>query len=327
MRVLVTGGAGFIGSTLVDTLVADGHDVTVLDHDECRLDRLAATQPEVHRLAADVRDSDLGGLIRRAGPEVIFHLAAQIDVSASVADPAHDAEVNVLGTVRVAEAARSAGARKIVFASSGGSIYGPSATLPIAETAALEPVSPYAASKVAGEMYLNSFSRLHGLACTHLAFANVYGPRQDPAGEAGVVAIFSARMLRGSPTTLFGDGGNTRDYVYVADVVQALVLAAGDIGDRRRFNIGTGVQTSDRELHALVAKTIGCADEPSYSPARRGDLRHSALDSSLARQVLAWAPAHDLRQGLERTVEFFRAEQVRALTDRSGEPSQPAAVR
>jgi len=308
MRVLVTGGAGFIGSTLVDRLVENGDDVTVLDHDEHRLARLAAIQPAARRLAADVRDSDLGRLIRKANPEVIFHLAAQIDVAASVADPAGDADVNVLGTLRVAEAARTSGARKVVFASSGGSIYGPEAILPITEAAALEPLSPYAVSKVAGEMYLNSFSRLHGLACTHLAFANVYGPRQDPAGEAGVVAIFSHRMLRGAPTTLFGDGGNTRDYVYVDDVVQALVLAAGDIGDRRRFNIGTGVQTSDRELHALLAKSIGCPDTPSYSAARPGALRYSALDSSLARQVLAWAPAHDLGRGLEQTVEYFREQ-------------------
>lgn len=308
MRVLVTGGAGFIGSTLADRLVQNGDDVTVLDNDEHRLSRLAALQPAALRLAADVRDSDLNRLIRKANPEVVFHLAAQVDVAASVADPAGDADINVLGTVRVAEAARCAGVRKIVFASSGGSIYGPEAALPITEAAALEPFSPYAVAKVAGEMYLNSFSRLHGLACTHLAFANVYGPGQDPSGDAGVVAIFSYRMLRGARTTLFGDGGNTRDYVYVADVVRALLLAAGDIGDRRRFNIGTGVQTSDRELHALLAKSIGCPDTPTYSAARPGALRHSALDSSLARRVLAWAPAHDLRSGLEQTVEYFRGQ-------------------
>ena len=307
MRALVTGGAGFIGSNLVDRLTLTGDDVTVLDHDPVRLRALAAAAPGVRLVQADVRDPGLRDVIAGVAPEVIFHLAAQIDVRASVADPGGDAEVNVLGTINVAEAAHSSGVRKIVFASSGGSIYGDAATQPVAETAALEPLSPYAVAKVAGELYLNAFSRLHGPACTHLAFANVYGPRQDPSGEAGVVAIFCRAMLTGRPTTLFGDGRNTRDYVYVGDVVRALTLAAGEVGDRRRFNIGTGVQTTDRDLHSLVAGTIGCPDAPRFAPARSGDLRHSALDASRARDALGWTPELVLAAGIEQTVGYFRS--------------------
>jgi UDP-glucose 4-epimerase len=315
MRVLVTGGAGFIGSNLVDRLIARGDHVTVLDDlSRGRLENLAcATAAGADRLSvitADILDPGVDEMIALARPSVIFHLAAQIDVRASVIEPRRDADINVLGTVTVAEAARRAGVHKIVFASSGGSIYGDGAALPVSETAAVEPLSPYAVSKVAGELYLNAFSRLHGLQCTHLAFANVYGPRQDPHGEAGVVAIFARAMLSGLPTTVYGDGGNTRDYVYVGDVVRALTMAARPIGDRRRFNIGTGVQTSDRELHALVAEAVGCPDDPLSAPQRPGDLRHSALDASSAGAVLDWYPEHDLADGIALTVAHFRDQLV-----------------
>lgn len=307
MRTLVTGGAGFIGSTLVDRLLVDGHTVTVVDdfsrgrqsNLNAALDRFGAALTVV---TADIRDPGLDAVVTDARPEVVFHLAAQIDVRTSVLDPVLDASVNVLGTVRVAEAARRSGARKIVFASSGGSIYGEQDLLPTAEAAALHPLSPYAVSKIAGELYLNTFARLHGLQCTHLAFANVYGPRQDPGGEAGVIAIFVDSLRAGRPTLLYGDGGNTRDYVFVEDAVAAFVLAASEVGDGLRINIGTGVPTCDRDLHALVAQVVGRPDIPGSAPARSGDLRHSALDNGLAREVLGWKPTHSLEEGIRLTV-------------------------
>ncbi len=309
MRTLVTGGAGFIGSTLVDRLVSDGHDVTVVD-DLSRgshanlADALDTGRVTVHEL--DVNDPGLAAVVAGAAPEVVFHLAAQIDVRRSVTDPRDDANRNVLGTIAVAEAARLAGVRKVVFTSSGGSIYGTPEQLPVAETAPINPKSPYAASKVSAEVYLNTYRELYGLDCTHLAPANVYGPRQNPHGEAGVVAIFAGALLTGGPTTVFGDGGNTRDYVYVGDVVSAFVAASGDRGGGRRYNIGTGVQTSDRALHTLVAHAANAPDEPEFAPARLGDLRASALDASAARAELGWRPAVDLAEGIGRTVDYFR---------------------
>ncbi|HEU5471778.1 MAG TPA: NAD-dependent epimerase/dehydratase family protein [Actinophytocola sp.] len=309
MRALVTGGAGFIGSTLADRLLAGGHEVVVVDDlrrgRRENLDAALAAGAVLHEL--DVRAPELAGLLDTVRPEVVFHLAAQIDVRVSVADPLLDLSLNVQGTVNLAEAARRAGVRKVVFASSGGSIYGNPTQLPVAETVPINPASPYAASKVAGEVYLNTYRELYGLDCTHLALANVYGPRQDPHGEAGVVAIFINALLRGAPTRVFGDGGNTRDYVFVGDVVDAFIAASGPAGGGRRYNIGTGRQTSDRELHSLVAKEIGVADDPERAPARLGDLRASALDGSAAGLELGWSPRVDVVEGIRRTVEYFRS--------------------
>lgn len=307
MNTLVTGGAGFIGSTLVDRLLTDGHRVSVIDDlSRGKRENLVAAGRRVNFVEQDIRHPELFDAVQACRPEVIFHLAAQIDVRHSVADPAYDASINILGTLNVAEAARRAGVRKIVFTSSGGSIYGNPEQLPVNETQAVSPQSPYAVSKVAGELYLNSYSQLHGLQCTHLALANVYGPRQDPSGEAGVVAIFAESMLNGHSTKLFGDGGNTRDYVFVEDVVSAIIAAAGQRSDRKRFNIGTGVQTSDRELHALIASCAGAPDSPRFVPARLGDLRASALNSALARSELGWAQKFSLSEGIRATVDHFR---------------------
>ena len=310
MRALVTGASGFIGSTLVDRLLADGH--TVIGVDDLSTGRLgnldgARAAARFDFVEADIVTADLIGLLGDIRPQVVFHLAAQIDVRRSVADPEFDATVNAVGTVRLAEAARRAGVGRIVNTSSGGSIYGVPSVHPTPESVPVDPASPYAASKVAAEVYLNSFRHLYGLDCTHIAPANVYGPRQDPHGEAGVVAIFSQALLAGEPTTVFGDGGNTRDYVYVDDVVDAFVRAAGIDGGGRRFNIGTGVQTSDRELHTVVAAAVGVADEPRFAPARLGDLRDSCLDSAAARAALGWRPAVALEEGVRRTVEYFRS--------------------
>ncbi|WP_343600865.1 NAD-dependent epimerase/dehydratase family protein [Mycobacterium sp.] len=312
MRALVTGAAGFIGSTLVDRLLADGHTVAGLDNFATgRATNLehVADDPQFAFAQADIVTADLQAILDEHRPEVVFHLAAQIDVRHSVADPQFDAAVNVVGTIRLADAARRAGVRKIVHTSSGGSIYGVPPTYPTPETTPTDPVSPYAAGKVAGEIYLNTFARLYGLQCSHIAPANVYGPRQDPHGEAGVVAIFAQGLLSGKPTKVFGDGTHTRDYVYVDDVVDAFVKSAGPAGAGRRFNIGTGVETSDRQLHSAVAAAAGAPDDPEFYPPRLGDLTRSCLDIRLAAEVLGWRPQVPLQEGLRRTVDYFRHAQ------------------
>ena len=309
MRTLVTGAAGFIGSTLVDRLLADGHSVFGVDDlSSGRSENLgkAERSTEFGFAKADIVDADLIGLLADAKPEVVFHLAAQISVTRSVDDPQFDSTVNVVGTVRLAEAARRAGVRKVVHTSSGGSIYGTPPSYPTNEQAAFNPSSPYAASKVAGEVYLNMYRNLYGLQCSHIAPGNVYGPRQDPHGEAGVVAIFSRALLSGKPTKIFGDGTDTRDYVFVDDVVDSFVKAAGDAGGGQRFNIGTGVETSVRQLHSAIAAAADGHDEPEFYPARLGDLRRSSLDNSRAKQVLGWAPKVGLTDGVARTVDYFR---------------------
>ncbi|MEZ0383538.1 NAD-dependent epimerase/dehydratase family protein [Mycobacterium sp. pW045] len=309
MRALVTGAAGFIGSTLVDRLRADGHPVVGLDNfatgRATNIEHLAG-DADFSFVEADIVTTDLADVLAQYRPEVIFHLAAQIDVRHSVADPAFDASVNVVGTIRLAEAARAAGVRKIVHTSSGGSIYGTPPRYPTTEDDPTDPASPYAAGKVAGEIYLNTFRHLYGLQCSHVAPANVYGPRQDPHGEAGVVAIFAQALLQGAPTKVFGDGSNTRDYVYVDDVVDAFVRASGPAGDGQRFNVGTGVETSDRQLHSAVAAAVGAPDDPEFHPARLGDLKRSCLDVSRAREVLGWQPQVALDDGVARTVSYFR---------------------
>ncbi len=309
MRTLVTGAAGFIGSTLVDRLLADGH--TVVGIDDLSTGRRvnltsAEADPGFTFIEADIVSADLGAIVAEAAPEVIFHLAAQISVRHSVDDPQFDASVNVVGTIRLAEAARAHGVRKIVHTSSGGSIYGTPPVFPTSEEVPTDPASPYAASKVAGEVYLNTFRNLYGLDCSHIAPGNVYGPRQDPHGEAGVVAIFAKALLAGSTTKIFGDGTDSRDYVFVDDVVDAFVKASGEAGSGQRFNVGTGISTTVRDLHSAIAKSVGTADDPEFHPARLGDLRKSQLDISRGAEVLGWVPQVGIDEGIERTVDFFR---------------------
>ncbi|AJI79483.1 nucleoside-diphosphate-sugar epimerase [Corynebacterium singulare] len=311
MHCLVTGGAGFIGSHLVDLLVEKGHTVTVLDNFSTgRMVNLesACKSGDVSIVEGDIRTVDYDELFSRRPTEVVFHLAAQIDVRKSVEDPVSDCETNVLATVKLADAARRHSVRKIVHTSSGGSIYGQPESFPVGEETPVAPESPYAAGKAAGELYLEMFSRLYGIGCSFVAPANVYGPRQNPHGEAGVVAIFSQRLLNGEPTKVFGTGSNTRDYVFVKDVARAFYLASKDEADGERFNIGTGIETSDRELHTLVAKAAGAPDAPIFAPARLGDVPRSALDSSKARKLIGWEPSLPLEAGIKETVTFFKGQ-------------------
>ena len=295
----------------MDRLLADGHSVIGVDDlSSGRSTNLGpAERNDVFEFAkADIVDADLIGLLADTRPEAVFHLAAQISVSRSVDDPQFDSSINVVGTVRLAEAARKAGVRKVVHTSSGGSVYGTPPVYPTNEDVATNPASPYAASKVCGEVYLNMFRNLYGLDCSHVAPANVYGPRQDPHGEAGVVAIFSQALLSGRPTKIFGDGTDTRDYVFVDDVVDAFVRASGEAGGGQRFNVGTGVETSTRQLHSAIAAAVGAPDEPELHPPRLGDLRRSCLDFSRAETVLGWAPKVGLDAGVARTVDYFRSQ-------------------
>jgi UDP-glucose 4-epimerase len=294
MRAIVTGGAGFIGSHVVDALVARGDEVHVLDDlSKGKRERVAASA-ELH--VADIRNPD--SVFDAVQPEAVFHLAAQADVRVSVADPTFDADVNVLGTVRILEAARRHGAQ-VIFASSGGAIYG-ECDGPVPESSELRPLAPYGTSKLCGEEYLATWNRLYATVHVSLRFANVYGPRQESYGEAGVVAIFMGLLRDGGTPTIYGDGRQTRDYLYVADVVNAMLAALGSHGV---YNVGTGVETSVLDLYDAIQRTSAIACEPAYAEARLGELQRSVLDISLAARDLDWRPEHSLEDGLARTWE------------------------
>ena len=302
MRAIVTGGAGFIGSHAVDALVARGDEVHVLDDlSKGRRERIA---PNAELHVADVREPD--AVFDEARPELVLHLAAQADVRVSVDRPSYDADVNVLGTVRILEAARRHGAR-VVFASTGGAIYGECDDGPAAETAERRPLSPYGTSKLGGEEYLATWNRLYGTQHVALRFGNVYGPRQEPHGEAGVVAIFMGFLHEGGEPTIFGDGGQTRDYVYVGDVVESM-LAASAFGGGGVFNVGTGTETSVNDLYAAIQRAAGVEREPTYGEARLGELQRSVLDISLAERELGWRPRHSLADGLAETWSWIVEE-------------------
>jgi UDP-glucose 4-epimerase len=307
MKSLVTGGAGFIGSNLVDSLIARGDEVTVLDDlSTGRRANLENALESGARLAeVDVRDgAAVGAVLAETRPELVFHLAAQIDVRKSVEDPFFDAAVNVGGTANVLEAARASDVRRVVFISTGGALYGEGADkeLPLPESTPIAPLSGYGQSKFAAEGYVGLFERLHGLSGMSLRLGNVYGPRQDPLGEAGVVAIFCGLLKNGGLPTVYGDGTQTRDYIYVGDVVAA-ALAAGATRLGGAVNIGTGREASVLELVDVLAKLAGREDfEPKFAPARAGEVRRISLDCSLAGRELGWAPQTTLEQGLELTL-------------------------
>ena len=301
MRAVVTGGAGFIGSTLVDSLVGRGDEVHVVDDLSAGRRKQIAAKARLHVL--DIREP-LVDALANARPEVVFHLAAQIDVRRSVSDPVDDAATNVLGTLRVLELAREHDAQ-VVFASTGGAIYG-ECERPATEAAERQPVSPYGTSKLAAEEYLAAWNRLYGTSHVALRLGNVYGPRQDPHGEAGVVAIFLSRIRDGVPATIFGDGSQTRDYVFVEDVVRAFMAAVG--ADGGVFNVGTGIETSVRELWQGCTDAAGVAAEVAHDAPRLGELQRSSLDPGRAERALGWRAEVDLPGGLLRTWEWIREE-------------------
>jgi len=308
MKALVTGGAGFIGSNLVDALLARGDAVTVVDDlstgRRSNLDGALAAGAELVEL--DIREAAaLSELLGRVEPEVVFHLAAQIDVRRSLVDPAFDAAINVGGTANLLEAMRVAGSSRIVFVSTGGAIYGEGAgkALPLDESAPIEPFSAYGQSKFAAEGYLALYERLYGLSGVSLRLGNVYGPRQDPLGEAGVIAIFCGRLRVGERPTVFGDGRQTRDYIYVGDVVEAALAAAGSQASGP-INIGSGIETDVLELAARLAEIEGSENfEPELAPPRAGEVQQIALDAGKAERELGWRVTTSVAEGLRLTLE------------------------
>ncbi len=312
MRILVTGGAGFIGSHTVDALVASGAgEVSVLD------DLSAGKRNQVSAKATlyqtDLRDAAaVASVVERVRPEIIFHLAAQMDVRRSVADPAFDAQVNLVGFLNLMESARKHGLRRVIFSSTGGAIYGEQDEFPCNEDHPLRPVSPYGVAKEATEAYLFFYKVEYGIDYLALRFGNVYGPRQDPHGEAGVVAIFCGRILDGKPVTIFGDGTQTRDYVYVGDVVRAVVAAAKSSASGIALNIGTGIETDVNDLYSTLA---GIADFPTraeHAAARPGEQKRSVISPGRAERELGWRPEKKLADGLEETFKYFKQQRARS---------------
>ena len=319
LRALVTGGAGFIGSHVSELLLGRGWTVDIID--DLSTGKRENVPRDAKLVVADVASTEAARIVGDGGYNVVVHLAAQMDVRRSVADPVFDAQVNVLGTLHLLEAIRRAGrgaSSRIVFSSSGGAVYGDLATPPSSETAAKEPDSPYGVAKLASEYYLGYYSRIHGLDSVSVRFGNVYGPRQDPHGEAGVVAIFCGRILRGDPLTIFGDGEQTRDYVYVDDVAEAIYAAAvgriapGGRIDERAFNVGTGVGTSVRTLASTLLEVSSTEAAIEFAPGRPGEQRHSSLSIDRAHTVLGWQPRVALRDGLRQTYSWFAARAANA---------------
>ena len=311
-RILVTGGAGFIGSHVADAYLAEGYEVTVLDNlSTGRRENVPAAATFVH---ADIGSSEAHELLATGSFTLLNHHAAQMDVRVSVADPVFDAETNVVGLLNLLEGAREGRVRRVVFASSGGVVYGGSDTPPHSEVASKLPVSPYGVSKLAAEYYLTAYAQLYALDVVSLRYANVYGPRQNPRGEAGVVAIFSDRVRDRQPLTIFGDGNQTRDYVFVSDAARANLAATTWAGspaasvDDVAFNVGTAVETSVRELADALLRVAGVDVPVHYGPARAGELQRSAVDITKAGRELGWTPEVVLADGLERTLEWIRED-------------------
>jgi UDP-glucose 4-epimerase len=316
MRALVTGGAGFIGSNLVDALLDRGDEVTVVDN-------LASGKRENLRAAlargaafdeADIRDADrMRSVLTSERPDIVFHLAAQIDVRKSIEDPAWDAGVNVVGTINVLEAARHSGVKRVVNTSTGGAIYGDADVMPTPESAMPRPMAAYGQSKFCAEAYCGWYERLYGLSSVILRYGNVYGPRQDPHGEAGVVAIFCGKLLAGERPVIYGDGRQTRDYTYVGDIVAANLAAAAHPEAHGAYNIGTGTESSVVEVLGALRRAAGLGEsdfEPEFAPARTGEVQRSSLDVTRARAELGFTAGTDLVAGMKPTLEWTRASEA-----------------
>lgn len=304
MRILITGGAGFIASHIQDAYIQVGHTVAVLDN--------LATGTKANLAGAsrfyqnDIRDAAIDRVLEEFRPEVISHHAAQMDVRRSVAEPVYDCEVNGIGTLNLMEAARKHGVKKIVFASSGGAIYGEQLAYPADESHPTQPASPYGITKLLGEKYLHFYQETYGIDAVSLRYANVYGPRQNPHGEAGVVAIFATKLLKGEIPVINGDGLQTRDYVFVEDVVRANLLALQP-GVRGVYNVGTGVETDVVAIYKHLAAAAGVGADPQHGPAKPGEQRRSVISYVKIEKELGWAPKFSLAEGLGKTVEWFRS--------------------
>jgi UDP-glucose 4-epimerase len=303
MRILVTGGAGFIGSHLVDRLIEEGHDVAVVDDLSTGKKKNINAKAEFYKL--DILSPKVERVFQKERPEALFHFAAQMDVRRSVKDPIFDGQVNILGTVNLLEHAVKVGTKRVIFASSGGAIYGEQERFPAAEDHPTHPVSPYGISKLAAEHYLYYYGRTYGLQWTSLRFGNVFGPRQDPFGEAGVVAIFTLKLLQNEQPVINGTGKQTRDYIAVDDVVEANMAVLNGAGNDT-YNVGTGRETSVNQLFRLLAEAVGSPMKERYGPERRGEQLRSCLDATKLTKALEWEPRLSLADGLKRTVEYFR---------------------
>lgn len=300
---LITGGAGFVGSHLADRLIADGDEVIVIDNLSSGNKENLDSRVRLYEM--DIRDSKIAKVMAEERPEFVFHLAAQIDVRKSVENPIEDADINLKGTLNVLQAAHASGVRKIIFASTGGAIYGDTDIFPTPEIRCEQPLSPYGIHKLAAEKSLYFYKRVKGLDYTILRMSNIYGPRQNSRGEAGVIAIFLNRLMNGAQPYINGNGNQTRDYVYVKDVTQAFVLAKEDTGSKI-FNIGTGVETSVNSIFDMLVEGMEMNIPKEYKEARPGEQWRSCLDSARAKEELHWTPEYDIGQGLRETIAWFR---------------------